>query len=79
MGSRGMLGVIALLLIAVVLSGTFYTVDEREKALVFRFGEIRVDSDEPGIHMKVPIVNNVKKYDARIQTMDAATRKLPDS
>jgi len=72
MGSRGMMGVIALLLIAVVLSGTIYTVDEREKALVFRFGEIRKDSDKAGIHLKVPIVNNVKKYDARIQTMDAA-------
>ena len=45
--------------------------DEREKALVFRFGEIVRSDDMPGIHLKVPFINNVRYFDARIQTMDA--------
>ncbi len=45
--------------------------DEREKAIVFQFGEILRADDEPGIHFKMPFINNVRKFDARIQTMDA--------
>lgn len=72
MASRGMIGVIALLILAVVVSSSVFTIDEREKALVFRFGEIIRSTDNPGLHFKWPIFNSVKKYDARIQTMDAA-------
>ena len=56
---------------ATLLYGSIYTVDEREKALVFRFGEIVRSDDMPGIHLKVPFINNVRYFDARIQTMDA--------
>ena len=68
------LPVIAFVLFAVALlaSGIFYTVDEREKAIVFKFGEIIRSDDGPGLHFKLPIVNNVRYFDARIQTMDAA-------
>ena len=66
------LGIIILLVIlgTVILSAT-YTVDEREKAIVFQFGEILRADDKPGIHFKTPFINNVRKFDARIQTMDA--------
>jgi membrane protease subunit HflC len=43
-----------------------------QKALVFRFGEIIRSNDEPGLHFKMPFINSVRKFDARIQTMDAA-------
>lgn len=71
MGSRGMVAVVLLLLVGMIISGAVFTIDEREKALVFRFGEIRRDADTPGLKFKWPLVNNVRKYDARIQTMDA--------
>lgn len=64
--------IIALIATALLASSVFYTVDEREKAIVFKFGEIIRDDDGPGLHMKMPIVNNVRYFDARIQTMDAA-------
>ncbi len=63
--------VIALLVVAVVLSSVYW-VDEREKAIVFKFGEIVRADDKPGLHTKIPVINDVKYYDARIQTMDAA-------
>jgi membrane protease subunit HflC len=59
--------VLALLVIGIVMS-VFY-VDQRELAIKFRFGEI-VDSDlPPGLHFKIPIVNNVQFFPARIQTI----------
>lgn len=46
-----------------------FTVSQTEKAIKFKFGEI-VNSDyEAGLHFKFPVINNVKKFDARIQTL----------
>lgn len=47
-----------------------FTVDEREKAILFQFGEIIESDFEPGLHFKVPFINNVKKFDNRILTID---------
>ena len=51
------LPVIAFILFAAALlaSGIFYIVDEREKAIVFKFGEIIRADDAPGLHLKMPI------------------------
>lgn len=47
-----------------------FTVDERQEAILFQFGEI-LDADfEPGLHFKMPFVNNVRKFDKRILTID---------
>jgi membrane protease subunit HflC len=72
MSGKGMMGVIALLIVIFVGFGAVYRVDMRQKAIVFQFGEIVRSDDVPGLHFKVPFINNVQKFDARIQTMDAA-------
>ncbi len=60
------------LLAALVLLGTFsiFTVDETQTAIRFRLGEIVGANYEPGLHFKLPIFNNVRHYDRRIQTLD---------
>ncbi|WP_242632856.1 protease modulator HflC [Thiothrix fructosivorans] len=56
-------------LVAVVLANTLYTVDQREKAILFKFREI-VNADlQPGLHFRLPFVNTVSKFPARIQTL----------
>ena len=45
---------------------TFFTVDEREHAVKFRFGEIVRADYEPGLHLKIPFINNIEKYPDRI-------------
>lgn len=62
---------IILFVLALIASGVFYTVDEREKALVFKFGEIIRADNKPGLRIKVPLIDSVKYFDARVQTMDA--------
>lgn len=54
-----------------VASGSIFIVNETELAIKFRFGEIVKSDYEPGWHLKVPLVNNVRKYDRRILTLDA--------
>jgi membrane protease subunit HflC len=57
--------------IVFILYSSFFIVDERELAVKFRLGEI-VESDyEPGFHWKAPFINNVRKFDKRILTLDA--------
>lgn len=51
---------------AVVVSMSLFTVDERDLAVKFRFGEIVKTDFEPGLHFKIPIVNNVNKYPRRL-------------
>ncbi len=53
-----------------VLSMSVFTVDEREFAIKFRFGEIVQADYEPGLHMKIPFVNTVQKFPDRVMTFD---------
>ncbi len=48
-----------------------FTVDQTEKAIKFKFGQIQKSDYEPGLHFQWPLINNVKKFDSRMQTMDS--------
>ena len=64
----------ALIMVVVILVGglmSIFIVDERELVLKFRLGEIVKSDYEAGIYFKVPLVNNIKKFDKRILTLDA--------
>ncbi len=62
----------ALFLVFVLLTQSIFVVKETERAVKLRFGEIVEYDVEPGLHFKVPVVNTVRKFDARILTLDAA-------
>ena len=64
-----------ILLIAVVgaivlIMSSVFVVDERERALVLQFGEVKDVKEEPGLAVKLPFVQNVVKYDDRILSLD---------
>jgi membrane protease subunit HflC len=70
-------------LVIMVLAGALllasmaaFTVDQREHAIKFRFGEIVRTDYEPGLHFKIPLVNNVTKYDRRILTRNNPTEEF---
>ena len=69
--SKVMSGLVALVVVAFIGSFCVFTVDERERAIKFRLGEIVKTDFEPGLYFKFPLVNNVRKFDARIVTLDA--------
>lgn len=66
---------IVLAAIIFVVSSALFTVKEGDTALVFRFGEIIETNLQPGLHIKVPFVNNVRHFDIRLQTLDAAPER----
>lgn len=70
-------GVIFILAL-VVFIGSFsvFTVDEREKAIRFQLGEIVRSDYTPGFYLQVPFFNNVRKFDSRIQTLDAPAARI---
>jgi modulator of FtsH protease HflC len=53
------------------VSMSVFTVNEYEKALKLQLGQVIDAEYEPGLHFKVPFINNVVKFDGRIQTLDA--------
>jgi membrane protease subunit HflC len=51
-------------------------IDEKEDGIVFQFGEA-IKSDLPtGLNFKLPIIQNVKKYDSRLQTLDEEPNRI---
>lgn len=63
--------VIPVLVVAVVaFFSSIYIVDEREKALVLQFGEVKRVRTEPGIGFKIPLIQEIVKYDDRILPLD---------
>ena len=61
-----------LVILLVILSASMFTVDQRQNAMVFQLGEVVSVKKTPGLYFKVPLIQNVRFFDTRILTMDAA-------
>lgn len=68
--SRNTLAAIVGLLIVAILWAATYTVAQTHTALKFRFGQIVQADIEPGLHFKLPFVENVRHFDMRIRSLD---------
>jgi len=62
--------IIASVVTLLVLSMSVYTVDQRKAAIKFQLGEVVSMQTEPGLYFMVPVLQNVRLYDTRIQTYD---------
>jgi membrane protease subunit HflC len=70
---------IGLIVIAVVVLSSVYIVDERQKALVIQFGQIKAVKEDPGVAFKIPLIQNVEYYDDRILSLDTAETEVTPS
>ena len=70
------LGLIIIAAVFFILSTALYTVSETETAIKLRLGEIVSVEKEPGLKFKTPFVNNVVKFDNRVQTLDAPSERF---
>ena len=68
MSPRFNLLLVGLVFVVTAVRMTFFTVDEREHVVMFRFGEIVKSDFQPGLHLKIPFVNNITRYPDRILT-----------
>jgi len=62
---------IVFLVILIGVSNTIYVVSEVERGVKLRFGQMIEADIEPGMHIKIPFVDDVRRFDARILTVDA--------
>lgn len=69
---------VLLLLAAAVLLGSMsvFTVGQTQKAIKFQVGEIVETNYGPGLYFKIPIINNVKKFDARVLTLESKPERF---
>lgn len=66
-----------LLAIAVIVALTgLFTVRETEQALVLQFGEPKRFVEEPGLHWKIPLVQNVEYFEKRILNLDVPEQEV---
>ncbi len=70
MSPKAMLGLIVAGVLLLIGSQGLYVVNEKERAIKLQFGEVVGDDIQPGLHWKTPFVQNVKKFDARVLTLD---------
>ncbi len=55
----------------ITISSAIFYVDEREKVLMLRLGQIERSDYEPGIQFKIPFINEIRRFDGRVLTLDA--------
>ncbi len=67
---------IAIALLALIVYASTFTVQQWETAIKLRLGEIVRSGYEPGLHFKVPVLNNIMRFDARIQTLDSRPQRF---
>jgi len=74
--NKAFLPLMALLLIGIGLYSSAFYVRQWEVALKLRLGEIMSSDYQPGLHFLVPVLNDVRKFDGRIQTFDTKTERF---
>ncbi len=70
---------VALVAILIAMWSFVFQVDQRQKAIKLKFGEVKDATLAPGIHFKIPVVNSIEKYDSRILTLDVPPTEFPTS
>ncbi|WP_404413481.1 protease modulator HflC [Vreelandella aquamarina] len=73
--NRSLLIVGGLAAVAWLASNSLYVVDETQRAVKLRFGEVVQENIQPGLHFKVPITQTIRKFDTRLLTLDTDTSR----
>ena len=63
---------VATIVVLIIASLALFVVDQRQNAIVFRLGEVVNIKREPGLYLKIPLLDNVRYFDTRILTIDSA-------
>lgn len=67
---------IGIIVIGIIAFSSLYTVDQRQQALVLQFGEVIRPVEDPGLHTKLPFIQNVVYYDKRVLDLDPQVEQV---
>lgn len=76
MSAKSLMALVALLLAIIVAANSLYIVNEFERGVELRLGRVSNADIPPGLHVKVPFVDSVKKFDGRLMTLDAPAEPI---
>lgn len=76
MGNRSFVVGFVLVLLGLLGMNSLYVVNELERAILLEFGRVVNDDIRPGLHVKLPIINEVRKFDGRVRTSDAPSERF---
>lgn len=76
---RGTILLIGLAVVLFAAVSSIFIVDEREKALVLQFGQIKAKHEDPGLKFKIPFIQEVVRYDDRILSLDTTPIEVTPS
>lgn len=68
-----------IVVVAIALLSSIFIVEEREKALVLQFGQIKSVKEDPGLAFKIPLIQEVVRYDDRILSLDTPPTEVTPS
>ena len=69
---------LVVLVVAIIIFSSAFVVDEAEQAIIVRFGEPQGDViSTPGLHWKLPFVQEVRRYDRRLLVWDGDVSQIP--
>ena len=63
----------------IIIAGSLFTVDQRQTGIVFQFGEAIRIIENPGLNIKIPLIQNVQFLDKRILNVSAEEKELTAS
>jgi membrane protease subunit HflC len=63
-------------IIATALATSLFTVDETEQAIITQLGEFVKDVNQPGLHFKIPLIQKVRRFEARVLEYDAEAKPI---
>jgi membrane protease subunit HflC len=75
MSNKSIFGLIVALVVIVVGWNSFFIVSQTQRGLVLQFGKVVRDDVAPGLHFKLPFVQEVKLFDGRLLTLDTSTQR----
>ncbi len=76
MSKKIIIAIVLLIVIVVVLAGAMFTVDETEQAIITQLGKFVREVKQPGLHFKIPFLQNVHRFEDRVLEYDAAAAKI---
>ncbi|NOX49471.1 MAG: protease modulator HflC [Gammaproteobacteria bacterium] len=71
MSMKMLVGLFIALMLVLLISQSAYTVHATERAILLQFGNLEEGDLQPGLHFKMPIAQQVKRFDARVLTLDS--------
>jgi len=68
--------IVFIAIIAAALATSLFTVDETEQAIITQLGEFVKDVNQPGLHFKIPLIQKVRRFEARVLEYDAEAKPI---